>query len=57
MRSEVLAEMRVPFFASDLSAADIAHRVSAVADELVAAGGFDEREVALRAGAFDGSCG
>jgi hypothetical protein len=53
----MLAEMRVPFFARDLSTADVAHGVSAVANELVAAGRFDEREVALRAGALDSCCG
>lgn len=49
----MLAEVRISLFASDLSAADITHGVPAIANELVAAGRFDEREVALGTGAFD----
>lgn len=56
-RPEMLAKVRVPFLARDLPPADVAHRVPAVADELVAAGRFDEREVAFRAGALDGGRG
>ena len=53
----MLAKVRVPFFARDLAPANVAHRVATVADEFVAAGRFDEREVAFRAGALDGCRG
>lgn len=49
----MLAKVGVPLICQAL-ATHIAHAVSAQADELVAAFGFDEAEVALWAGAFDG---
>ena len=48
--------MRVPLVFKPL-AADITHAVSTEADELVAAFGFDEAEVALRTRALYGVCG
>ena len=53
----MLAKRRVPFFARDLPPADVTHRVPTVADQFIAAGRFDEREVAFRAGALDGCRG
>jgi hypothetical protein len=57
MWPEMLAKMRVAFFAGNFFAADVAHGVPAVADEFVAAGRFDERQVAFGASAFDCCCG
>lgn len=50
--AKVLAEMHITRFAY-ICTTDVAHCVAADADEFVAAGGFDEGEVALRAGSFD----
>jgi hypothetical protein len=48
--------MRVTFLRGDFLPADVAHGISAIADEFVAAGRFDEAEKAFRASSFDG-CG
>lgn len=53
----MLAEVRVSLFASDLSTADVTHGVPAIANKLVAAGRFDEREMALGTSPFDSCCG
>ena len=55
-RPEVLAEMSVAFFARHLLAADVAHSVPAIANQLVTAAGLDEAEQAARTRAFHG-CG
>jgi len=52
----MLAKMIISALRLKFLAAEVAHRVPAWADELVASGALDEGEIALGTYAFDGCC-